>query len=106
MPRLAACGIVFICSLSMACASSDDTDASESGADSVDSALATMDWAPGHYLLLTFKSQNGLTPELDAALSSPAVKSAFVGIQARYDWNELEPTAGQYNFAVLRSHLD
>lgn len=61
-----------------------------------DSMFAT----PGHYLQVLPDADDSVA--VDAANSS----SAVVGAQAYWYWHELEPTEGNYNFAVVEALLN
>ena len=57
-------------------------------------------WHPGHYLFMGDINQP--TSEIARFLKPD---SPFRGVQKTYTWSALEPSPGQYNFALIKSDL-
>lgn len=55
-------------------------------------------WRPGHYIALG-KSDG-------RSAISEALQPGVMGVQIRYNWNELESAEGEYDFAAIRADLD
>ncbi len=61
-------------------------------------------WHPGHYytILSHGKNKPGYMRQVYQELkSTPALR----GLQVRYNWKELEPQEGVYNFSLINQHL-
>lgn len=61
-------------------------------------------WHPGHYYALMGYVKNN--PKQMAQVYKELEKTpAIRGLQIRYEWSELEPVEGVYNFAAIDQHL-
>ncbi len=75
-------------------------------AEGADAAAAGLDWFPGHYVLAISNGLDPLDREVDRILEDIADRDAFVGVQVKYAWRDLEgPGQGEYHFGRLVEHL-
>ena len=56
-------------------------------------------WHPGHYLLVY---KNAPNQNFDKIFDQPN----FLGAQARYQWKDLEPRKGVYDFSIIENQLN
>ncbi len=105
-PRSMAVSLLFA-SLAMACDPSQvEPVVSEEDPGASETRLAlvrqTLDWYPGHYLLLG----NGRSEVRDRALSTPGVVGHFRGLHIKYLWSEFEGQRGDYSAGFARLDAD
>lgn len=62
---------------------------------------------PGHFIALSQRDGENHATVLDSIETADgAARPGIKGVQIRYEWRELEPTQGQYDFTRLKSDLD
>jgi hypothetical protein len=63
--------------------------------------LTGVKWHPGHYMLVYDTTSDSSIPSIVSELGV-----SFRGIQRNYNWNDIEPTYGQYNFSKIQQDLN
>jgi hypothetical protein len=59
-----------------------------------------MKWNPGHYITIPgYADKNVVSQEISSI-------AAIRGVQIRYNWKELEPSKGVYDFSKIDSDLE